>query len=364
MAALLDEIEWSEPLLQPVSDPAWEAQIKRRGGQVSEADKRIAPSPWLREVGLAMVTYIPTQLPQRLFTLGALVTAQENSCRYCYGANRAYMKILGYSETFISRVERDMRVAELDEREHAAMAFCRNLARSRPRPAKAEKEALIRLGYSASQVNEMALMISMGCFYNRIGILMACPPEAGFERMANGLMGRILGLLAPLTIAMMNRQRRGGQPPLLSADELKSGPFGEIVATVAGLPGAAMMKFALDGAFESTILSRTAKALIFAVVARTLGCGPTERAATKMLAADGLSAAEIESALQTLQSSRLKANESRLLGWARDTVYYQTPEIQKKTRALAADIDQATLLEAIGTAALANATARLAMLLE
>ena len=48
-----------------------------------------------------MTSYRPVAMPQRLFNIGALVTAQENSCRYCYGANRAYMKILGYSESFI-----------------------------------------------------------------------------------------------------------------------------------------------------------------------------------------------------------------------------------------------------------------------
>ena len=48
----------------------------------------------------------------------------------------------------------------------------------------------------------------------------------------------------------------------------------------------------------------------------------------------------------------------------RDTVYYQTAAIQNQTRALAADIGSAAVLEAIGVAALANGTVRLAMLLE
>ena len=53
-----------------------------------------------------------------------------------------------------------------------------------------------------------------------------------------------------------------------------------------------------------------------------------------------------------------------LLSWVRDTVHYQTAAIQNQTRALAADIGDAAVLEAIGVAALANATVRLAMLLE
>ena len=45
-------------------------------------------------------------------------------------------------------------------------------------------------------------------------------------------------------------------------------------------------------------------------------------------------------------------------------MYYQTAVIQKQTSTLAADIGDAAMLEAIGVAALANATVRLAMLLE
>ena len=56
--------------------------------------------------------------------------------------------------------------------------------------------------------------------------------------------------------------------------------------------------------------------------------------------------------------------QSDLLSWSRDTVSYDTPSIQRKTRALAASLGDAKLLEAIGTASLANATVRLAMLLE
>lgn len=125
-----------------------------------------------------------------------------------------------------------------------------------------------------------------------------------------------------------------------------------------------MFRAALDGAFASTVLSRSTKALMFAVVARTLACSRSEDESRKLLLADGFSAAEIDSALDTLDSPRLTPQDAKLLTWARDTVYYQTGPIQKHTRALAAEIGDDAILEAIGVAALANATVRLAMLLE
>lgn len=83
-----------------------------------------------------------------------------------------------------------------------------------------------------------------------------------------------------------------------------------------------------------------------------------------MLHAESMDDAEIDAALTTLQCRRLAPQESGLLVWARETVSYETPVIQKHTRQLAAQLDDLAVLEAIGVAALANGIARLAMLLE
>ena len=104
--------------------------------------------------------------------------------------------------------------------------------------------------------------------------------------------------------------------------------------------------------------------LLVAVVARTLECRRSETEARKLLASEKFDEPEIETTLAALDSKRLAPQDSRLLSWVRDTVYYQTATIQNQTRALAADIGDAAVLEAIGVAALANATVRLAMLPE
>jgi hypothetical protein len=46
---LLNEIQWSEPIVPQAHDAQWEAELKRRGSQVLEVDRRVAPSRWLRE---------------------------------------------------------------------------------------------------------------------------------------------------------------------------------------------------------------------------------------------------------------------------------------------------------------------------
>jgi len=363
MALLLDQIEWGDPILPAVDDPAWEAEAKRRVGRVGEIDRRVAPNPWIRELCVACVSYRPTHVPARLFNIAGFVTAQENACRYCYGANRAALKVMGFSEALIRQIEHDAAVADLDARERAVIAFCRNLARAKPRPSRAALEQLVGLGYSKATANELALLIASFCFYNRVGVLTACPPERAFERFANGPLGRVMGVVAPLTMSLTTLLRR---PPRAVADDataLAAGPFGEIVASLAGLPAARIVKVALDGAFASQVVSRPTKALMFAIVGRALDCRYTEAESRALLAADGYDAAAVDAAVHTLADSRLPPREAALLPWVRDTVHYQTAAIQARTRALLNDIGPAATLEAIGVAALANGMVRLAMLL-
>jgi len=361
MAVLLSEIQWSDPVLPAAPDAAWEAELKRRGAQVLEVDRRVAPSRWLREAAYEATNYVPAALPERLYRMGSMVTAQENSCRYCYGANRAYMKVLGYSESFIQKVERDVQTAELDDKERAYIAFCRSLARSRPRPAAAERAALLKLGYTPAEIGEIAYLISFGCFYNRVSTLMACPPEQKFERMASGPLRWLLAFAMPLMKKFAPTRPIETVPDRAA---LAAGPFGVVLAPLAGLPASRVMKAALDGSFASGVLSRTAKLLMFAVVSRTLGCPHCEGAAARLLIEEGLSPTEIESAMTTLRCTSLAQREAGLLAWARDTVYYEPASIQQKSRALGAQLGADALLEAIGVASLANGTVRLAMLLE
>ena len=159
--------------------------------------------------------------------------------------------------------------------------------------------------------------------------------------------------------------RRAKKPnETIDAEALSAGPFGAVVAALVGLGVAGNFKAALESAFTSPVLARGTKALMFAIVARTLGCSRCEHEACKLLLAEGFEAAAIDSAMATLTSDRIPRDEVPLLSWVRDTVHYQTADIQDKTRALTVDIGPTAALEAIGIAAMANATVRLATLLE
>ena len=357
MTQLMNQIEWAEPILPIFEDSQWESEVKSDLGTVPDMLQRVAPSAWLREACLKWDRIPIREFPARLADIGTLVTAQENACRYCYGAAKAQMRMFGYTEKMINGIEREMQLAELDEKDRAFIRFCRNLARSKPRPAKAERDNLVELGFSPLAVSEMAFFIANHCFYNRVATFIACPPLFGFENLAGSFLGR---LIRPL-IAKKLRARKLKDVGVLSTGKTR---FSGVVQALKGLPAATFLHRALEGVFESSALSQELKILMFAVVARTLGCTFCEAESRELFVREGLAEDEFDACLSTLNSPRFTPEEAKILAWTRETVHFQTNTIQKQTRQLAEEVGNEMLLEAIGISSLANSTARLASLLE
>jgi alkylhydroperoxidase family enzyme len=350
------DIAWSDPILPVVDDPAWEAEVKRTMGSMPDFMRRVAPSPWMRRLCMNTARYRYTHLSARYANICFLVTSQENSCRYCYGAARAMLRLLGYSDKLITRIEREAQLAELDERERAFIEFSRNLARSSPRPGRVAREQLITLGFAPEVVAEMAFMIALNCLGNRITTLMACAPEASLEKLSVSWLGRVL---RPF-IARQMRKLPPAWTPQASDGKRTLSPLASILSAVP--TAAALLQESLDDAFASPVIPRATKALMFAVVARSLECPFCEHQMIEVLRSVGFTPAEVDAALTTLSSPRLDAEGQALIDWVRDTVRYQPIEIQRRTRALLQQVGPEKTLEAVGIAALANGMVRLAML--
>ena len=188
MPELMNEIEWSEPTLSAFHDAAWEAHVKADIGQLPDVQTRVSRSPWLRTIMLKWPRYEAQEFPRKLADICGLVAAQENACRYCYGVAKSWMRFWGYSEKVIANIERDALMAEMDEKERAFIRFCRNLARSNPKPPKKDRDELLRLGYSPLAVAEMAFLIVNHCFVNRVSTFIAVPPMEGFERLPQSFL--------------------------------------------------------------------------------------------------------------------------------------------------------------------------------
>src|SRR3989449_5886194 len=124
--AQITGMEWEESLLPPTPvPPALEAEIRRLFGVVPGWLPPVAPGPWLARSWASMLRKPVAHVSPDLCDLVALVVSQDNSCRYCFGAQRAVLRMRGYREAYIARLERDFHVAELSDAERAALDFAR-----------------------------------------------------------------------------------------------------------------------------------------------------------------------------------------------------------------------------------------------
>jgi alkylhydroperoxidase family enzyme len=114
----------------------------------------------------------------------------------------------------------------------------------------------------------------------------------------------------------------------------------------------------------SPILSKRCKALVFAVVARAIGCPRAAQESLQLLGEEGLAPDEAEEILSHLGSPKLDPIESLVLPLARETVWIQAATIQRHARALQEAVSPAQFAEFIVVAALANAVCRLGIAID
>jgi alkylhydroperoxidase family enzyme len=342
MAKLLHEIEWEPPV------------FGSRSGSAVEYEAELASklSPWL--VWATMSFSEPVKFSYATATLMGVayfVTSQENACRHCYGTARAVMKIWGYSEKQVRDLEQEASLADGTTRR--VVEFSRKLAKSNPSPAKRDSDALVAGGLSREAVCEIAACVGEACFANRIATFVALPPNLAVEKLPASFLGRIL---SPFYRRKLTPRK--APPPEGFRNE---GPCAPIIAAAGHTLLAAWLRRVTDGCMSSQVISPRSKALMLAVVARQLGSQLCERETRESLVAKGLSESQVQDILDTLSSSSLTPEENRLLRWTRETVWYEPRIIQNSTRRLADDLGEEVALEAVGSAALFNALARLSL---
>jgi len=294
-----------------------------------------------------------------LFCLAAMVTAQENACRYCYGSARVRMKMMGFTDEMVDRIERNVQLVEAEPRERELVQFCRNLARSKPRPSRKAREQMRDVGFTDLQTAELAFAVSAMGFGNRVATLLAVPPELEMEAQGNKAKGIWQKLSSWKPAKKQLALPQADYPP-----PTFKGPYADLVRSLEGSRAASTMEMTLNRAFSSEVLPRRTLSLIFAVIAHTLQCERCELSAGELLEGEGFSRGDLGEVLETLASPRLTEMEALLIPWARDTVWMpeQPARIQDRTRPLLDALGPEVLVEAVGAAALANGCVRLTML--
>jgi alkylhydroperoxidase family enzyme len=351
-------MEWGECWLEPVAPPSdLAAEVKKAmGGNLPNWATRLSPVPWTVRAFTRVNTSKFAFMPPELWGLIGFVVSQDNSCRYCYGATRTILRIVGYHDASIDRLESEMQLADVSPAEQAALRFARKVSQANPRPTPADLDALARAGFARPAVAEIAYSAAISCFANRLATLFALPPDP-FERLLDRPLTR---LLRPL-IARSIRAKRGApvDPPVPNEP-----PCADVVAALDGSPVAHVLRRTIDDAIASPVLPRRTKLLMLAVIGRALGCGHAVAESREGLAAAGLGTAEVDAILTNLGSPALDERERLLVPFARETVRYRNTAIQDRTRALAARLSVEEVIEAVAVASLANAVARLSVILQ
>ncbi|UCE85694.1 MAG: carboxymuconolactone decarboxylase family protein [Deltaproteobacteria bacterium] len=353
------DIEWEACLIEPRRDPELERQLRKQVGRLPGSMAYFSPCPWLPRVLAALngLEFPLVHIDHHLADLVMLVVSQDNSCRYCYAAQRALLRVVGYPQSQIARLEQDFLTAELDPRQRAALDFARRVSRSNPLPSAADKQRLRDAGFSELAMKEVAGVVARGIFLNRVSTLPALPPER-MEDLPDRWYVRLVG---PLLSRKYRGLRRRGEPTKLREDE-KTGPYAYLVLALDGLPFAGELRRVLDEMWHSPILSARAKALIFAVVARALGCPCSEQESTRLLLEEGLTQRDVDEILAHLASPKLDRVEAVVVPFARETIWYEAAQIQRRARALQPQLSAAEFIELIAVCGLANAVCRLGII--
>lgn len=355
-APLLEEIEIAEPVLSPHEDKELAAKIRKKIGSLPTSAPYLMRLPWLARA-LFLLETSTRGIPVELGELVKLVVSQDNSCRYCYGMQRFMLRAVGYGQARVRELERDLYMTGMDTRERLALDFARKISRANPRPGEGEIEALHRAGYDDLAVAELAYVAAFTCFMNRVATAFSLPPES-IEQLSERWF---FPLLRPLMRMKMRAGARSA-PTALPAD--LDGPWAELILKLEGSPCAPALAQLIDDALASDVLPRRAKLVVFAVVARTIGCMRMGPLVEGMLLDEGLTREGLAGILAHLSSPELTPLEAELVPFARETVRYRYDAIQSRTREFARGHTPEETLEAIGIAALANALTRLSILLE
>ena len=355
MTSPLLQVSWDKCLLEPTPDRQAEAALRRETGAAPSWIRYFLSCPWVPKAAIRLGTEnaLLVHLDFATTDLISLVVSQEHSCRFCYAVTRMYLRIFGMSEERMQQLEQRLASGNLDPKTVAAVRFARRMARCSPLVSSKDLEPLRAAGYSDAEIREIAFVVASIAFFNRISTIPALPPYTQ-EQLADRWFIRVL---RPLVARKLSGGRKRGQPASFARPP--QGAFSGLLLQFEGSPIGPALASALDELWASPILSRRCKALMFAVVGRGLGCQSSSDDIGGVLEAEGLAPAEAEQILAHLGGPDLGADETALLTFARDSIWYEPIQIQRRARELRERLSAAQFVEALGVVSLANSLCRL-----
>lgn len=288
--------------------------------------------------------------PQVLYMVGRSV-----SCRFCAGAGRAVLQLLGLTAAEIAELQDVLANTSRSSTAHGLqMRVVAAVARGVPAPTDPTAAELAAVGMTSVQTAELGFMAARAVLTSRITLATRVAPVF-FEQVATPWLAPLRPLLR-LSLRLLGAKK--GEPRPLRPED-RRGPLAVCVTVLDGVPAAALVRQLIDAALAPSALTAAEKALIFGVVAMTLGNQAAQAEMTERAASFG--AAKPDRVLQTLGADET-AEFREMLGLARALVRPEPSDVHRRAQLVLASSSPHRYIDALGTAAVANAVLRLPLL--
>lgn len=356
-----DRGEWAEEIVEPRSSSDMERLFRRRVGFVPQLVSYINPHPWVHRAVLFLVDPRLQVLDEDLCMQICFVVARDHACRYCYGSLRAFLRVAGYSESELDRLEDELYLRGSRGAEREALRLALNISKGRLQHDDAV-DALRETGYGDMAIREIAGSALLDTITTRVATMLAVPIDVRLEEATAPWYFDLLQPIAQTVLAGWQRLGTSSEPPLSAEDT--EGAFAPWLLRLRGTNvGRVLHDLTNRWLRTEYALPLRTKLLILAVVARALSQEDLNDRVSELLTSEcGLSTKTIEAAVKHLRDDAISDQEVRLLQLARASVRYDPQRLQPTVRKQAQDLSRDETIDAVATLGLSNALARLCTL--
>lgn len=350
-----------DPLVESRPCTEVESLFRRRVGHIPPSAHYVCPHPWMYRVPLFAMNPKLHHVGLDYFMQIYFVITRDNACRFCYSTSRATLRVLGYSETELDRLERSLDVRGGEAARRDAFRFALRISQGQL-DASSSIDSLRESGYGEEVIREIAGIGILTTVTNRVTTMLALPvkekvlaaTDTWYFKLLQPVVGRVLPLL--------RRLGTRSEPPLKTED--LDGPFALWLSRLEGTPvGTLLHQSTRDWLQKDSALPHRTKLLILAVVARGLSSEElVDRCCTLLPEVCEMPEPVFQDAVAHLRSEAISDAESKLLELARASIRYEAGRIQQTVRKHTRSLSRDETIDAVGAIALSNALARLRVL--
>jgi AhpD family alkylhydroperoxidase len=320
----------------------------------------LCPHPWVYRSFLFLMGPELRRLDRSVCSEICFVVARDNTCRFCYGSFRASLRVAGYSESELDRIERALHEEHARRSADEVLQFAVQV--SQGRLDETALGGLSAAGHGPTAIREAAGISVLAGLVNRVGTMLAVPLNTDLERMTTQWYFDLVQPVVQRLLSGWQRLRAPSEPPLRA--EAVDGPLAPWLSHLRGTcVGHVLHEMTVRWLTQDSALPLRTKLLVLAVVARGLGDERLEERAEMLLAERcAVSTEAFEAAVSHRRGDAVRSLDEALLPLARASIRYEAGQVQRTVRDCAADLSRAETIDAVATFGLTNALARLHVL--